>query len=99
MKFDFTTIGKIDEIEDIKRNINNIMSIPAGSIPLSRGLGVSWSNLDNISEDLENDIITELAEKIAEYEPRVSLSEVTFDYDTNGKATLNIVLEGGEENE
>jgi len=99
MEFKISTTGTVNEIEDIKKCLNNIMSIPEGSIPLSRGLGVSWSNLDNISEDLENEIVTELAEKIAEYEPRVSLSEVTFDYDTNGKATLNIFLEGGEEDE
>ena len=95
MKFNITS-SDISNIEDISKCINNILSIPAGSVPMARGLGISWVNLSNIPPDMENDIATEIIEKVEEYEPRVTVSEVTYDYDTDGMATVNINLRKGE---
>lgn len=88
----------LSEFEEISGCINNILSIPAGSIPLDRGLGISWANLSKIPPDLENDIATEIIEKIENYEPRVSVDEVTFSYDDKGAAIANIVLRKGGNN-
>lgn len=85
----------ITEIEDITKCINNILSIPAGSIPLARDLGIKWTNLSKIPPDLENDIATEIIGKVAAYEPRVSVSEVTFSYSDTGKVIVNIAVERG----
>ena len=95
MKFNITSSG-ISNIEEISKCINNILSIPAGSVPMTRGLGINWVNLSNIPPDMENDIATEIIEKVEEYEPRVTVSEVTYDYDTDGMATVNINLRKGE---
>ncbi len=89
-----------DTMEDIKECIDNILRIPEGSIPLSRGLGVSWESLSEITPDMENDYAVEIVEKIEKYETRVAVSEVTFDYDNeNGEVTVRIVFEGGEDDE
>lgn len=95
MKFNITS-SEISNIEEISRCINNIINIPAGSIPLSRGLGINWSNLSKIPPDMENDVATEIVEKVEAYEPRVSVSEVTFTYDNDGVATANIIIGKGE---
>lgn len=89
-----------DTMEDIKECIDNILRIPEGSIPLSRGLGVSWESLSEITPDMENDYAVEIVEKIEKYETRVAVSEVTFDYDNeNGEVIVRIVFEGGEDDE
>lgn len=95
MKFNITS-SEISDIDEISKCINNIISIPAGSIPLSRGMGISWTNLSKIPPDMENDIATEIVEKVEAYEPRVSVSEVTFTYDNDGMAIANIILRKGD---
>ena len=86
----------ISEMEDISRCINNILSIPSGSIPLARGFGVRWTNLSKVPPDLENDIATEIIEKVEKYEPRVSVAQVTLEYDESGTVSANIVLRKGD---
>lgn len=97
MKFNYISDGNIPEVQDICRCLNNILSIPAGSIPLARDLGISWANLSRIPADMENDVATEIIEKIERYEPRVMVSEVDFEYDDQGKVIANITMERGEE--
>jgi phage baseplate assembly protein W len=90
------TSSEISDIDEISKCINNIISIPAGSIPLSRGMGINWVNLSKIPPDMENDIATEIVEKVEAYEPRVKVSEVTFTYDNDGVATANIIIGKGD---
>ena len=97
MVFNFISEDGTSGAEDICRCLNNILNIPEGSIPLARGLGINWRNLSQIPPDLENDIATEIIEKIEEYEPRVSVNEVTFTYGDEGVAIVNILLVKGEE--
>lgn len=101
MKFDFAYTGQftLSELEDIGRCIKNLTNIPAGSIPLARGMGISWAGLSQIPEDLENDYATELIEKIEQYEPRVTVREVSFSYDSQGHATVHAILEKEEDSE
>lgn len=99
MDFEFVHTGKSDssEAEEIKRNVRNICSIPAGSIPLARGLGLTWANLSQVPIDLENDYATELIEKVEKYESRERVEEVTFSHDKQGYTTARITLERNEE--
>lgn len=87
--------GNISEIEDIAKCITNILSIPSGSLPLARKLGLSWTNLSKIPPDLENDIATEIIGKLAEFEPRVAVNEVTFHYVEESGVIVNIRVEKG----
>lgn len=99
MKFNFVTDGENAEMQDICRCMTNILSIPAGTVPLSRELGISWANLSSIPADIENDVATEIIEKVERYEPRVTVSEVDFEYDDNGNVTANITIERGDDDE
>lgn len=85
------------EMEEIAKNMQNLSCIPEGSIPLSRRLGLTWNNLSQIPPDMENDYATEMIEKTEEFEPRVSVSEVAFRYDAEGKAAADVVLGKGED--
>ena len=101
MKFDFMYTGQFtpSELEDIGKCIKNLTNIPAGAVPLARGMGISWAGLSQVPEDLQNDYATELIEKIEEYEPRVTVREVTFSCDSQGQATVHAVLEKEDDNE
>lgn len=89
---DFTS----DEIPEISKCLENLLNIPEGSIPLARKMGVSWANLSRIPADMENEYATELIEKVEEFEPRVSVSEVTFSFEAE-TVVANITFERREE--
>lgn len=94
-QFGHSMSGK--EMEDIRANIDHLLSTPKGSVPLARDLGVSWRNLSEITPDLENEYAVEIVSLIERYEPRVSVEQVAFEYDAEGRVLVKIVLEGGDE--
>lgn len=99
MEFNFMYKGDIasSEIQDISKCLGNLSSIPEGTIPLARRMGLSWGNLSQIPPDMENDYATEFVEKVEEFESRVSVDDVSFSYNADGLATANAILEKGDE--
>lgn len=95
MKFRFISGDPDLQGGDTGRCLANIMNIPRGSIPLGRGIGLAWANLSQIPPDAENDVATDIIENIEQYEPRVSVSEVTFGYDNDGEMTAAVFIEKG----
>ena len=99
MEFNFMYKGDFTptEIQDISKCLGNLSSIPEGTIPLARRMGLSWGNLSQIPADMENDYATEFVEKVEEFENRVSASDVSFSFDTDGVSTVNAIIEKGDE--
>jgi phage baseplate assembly protein W len=93
MKFNFISDNESEEINNIIDCLQNILAIPEGSIPLNRGLGLKWSSLSSVPEDLENDYATDLMEKVEEWEPRVEVESVEFEYGEDGQVTVNVHIE------
>lgn len=93
MKFNFISENESEEINNIIDCLQNILAIPEGSIPLNRGLGLKWSSLSSVPEDLENDYATDLMEKVEEWEPRVEVESVEFEYGEDGRVTVNVHIE------
>jgi|GEM_PF-618559 phage baseplate assembly protein W len=93
MQFNFISEQESEEINDILWCLRNLFSVPEGSMPLARGLGLKWSVLSDVPEDLENDFATDLVEKVQTFEPRVEVLNVEFTHDTdNGAATCNVEI-------
>lgn len=99
MQFSFATGDKSEEMTDAIKCLENILSIPEGSIPLNRGIGLSWASLSSVPEDIENDYATELMEKVEEYEPRVRVTDVQFTHSENGSTAASIQVEMVESDE
>lgn len=100
MKIDIANPSANPEFEDIKNCVTNIASIPRGSIPLSRGLGLNWDNISKVPEDLENDYAVDAVEQFEEYEPRVAISSVEFEHDQrDGQTLVTLTFEEAEEDE
>lgn len=99
MQFSFMTDDKSEEMADAIKCLENILSIPEGSIPLNRGIGLSWASLSSVPEDIENDYATELMEKVEEYEPRVRVTDVQFTHSESGRTSASIQVEMVESDE
>jgi len=95
MKFEIQNYS--GDTQDLLRSIYNLLSIPKGSIPLAREMGVSWGSLSQIPPDMENDIAVEIVEVLEQYEPRVAVDEITFEYPSDGEVVAIIKLEEGED--
>ena len=93
MKFNFISENESEEINNIIDCLHNILAIPEGSIPLNRGLGLKWSSLSTVPEDLENDYATDLMEKVEKWEPRVEVTAVEFEYGEDGQVTVNVQID------
>lgn len=92
MKFNFISDDKSEELNSIIDCLGNILAIPEGSVPLNRGLGLKWSSLSSVPEDLENDYATDLMQKVEAWEPRVEVSSVKFEYGDGGVVTVNVQI-------
>lgn len=100
IRYEFSEDFTKEQMLDVMRNLRNIFRIPRNSIPLSRKLGMGWESLSQISPELENEYATDVVDVVEEFEPRVSVYQVKFEYDNEGMATPTVYLEKGEwENE
>lgn len=97
-EFQFEFLDEVDEseIKDILRNLNNILRLSEGTVPLLRELGLSIDNVSKIPADLENDIATDIVAKVEMFEQRVSVSSVDFKHTNDGETKIKVYLERGD---
>lgn len=85
------------EIEQIEVNLKNLYATKEGTQPLDREFGL---NIDFVGDPLpvaKNKFAVEVVRKTAIYEPRVKVTEVTYEEDsTNGRLIPSIHLERGD---
>ena len=67
-----------NEIEEILQNVYTIISTLQYSVPLNRSFGMSATYLDTPALVAQSQFSSEVIEKIEQYEPRVTVEEVTF---------------------
>ena len=90
--FEYGT-GSEAEREEIIRCVRNIIMTPVGTCPLYRDFGINTSFVDYPIDVAQNMCAVEIMEKVERYEPRVSVSEVTFSTDElNGKLRAKAVI-------
>ena len=97
-EFQFEFLDEVDEseIKEILRNLNNILRLSEGTVPLLRELGLSIDNVSKIPADLENDIATDIVAKVEMIEQRVSVSSVDFKHTNDGETKIKVYLERGD---
>lgn len=90
-KLDLTYVN--NEKEDIKRNIELLFATFQGTCPLSRGFGLNPDIIDKPTEVAKTLFTADVANKIAQYEPRVRVVEVQFEQSSEGILIPKVVLE------
>lgn len=96
MKIDIVTASNNADFQDACECLRNLTSIPKGSIPLARGMGLDWANLSEAQADIENEYAVDVVDQVQEYEQRVSVKKVEFEHE-EGEAHVKIIVEGGED--
>lgn len=81
------------EDAEILECLKALLNIRSGTQPADREFGISWNCLDYPPEVAESMFLVELEDKVAKYEPRVEIKEVTFSVSPeDGKMTPHIVF-------
>lgn len=70
-----------EELAELIEGIEFLCSTPTGKFPMNREFGISQDLQDQPIETVKDLLSIELKEKIERYEPRVEVSDVSYDYD------------------
>nr|DAO71152.1 MAG TPA: lysozyme [Caudoviricetes sp.] len=93
MRTEYITSERDEEMQEILRGLELLLSVPEGTLPCNRNFGISWSNLDLPQEELETEYATALILKAAEYIPEIEIREVKFAEDKDGERVARIEVE------
>lgn len=78
---------------DISETIKTIITTPKGTVALDRNFGVDASILDQPVNLVGGLLMVEIIRQIQLYEPRVKVSEVTFEMDENNNLVPKVRVE------
>lgn len=82
--------------EDIYQCLKVLYTTPVGTVPFDRNFGLDMSFLDDPIPVAKGKLMVEYRQKTMEYEPRVSVQDVTFTQgDLNGTLVPKVVIEYG----
>lgn len=87
-----------EELEDIKRCIENLYATRVGSQPLDREFGIDYDSVVGLPMEMaKNQLALELMDKTERYEPRVAVDSVNYEIDAlSGQMTPKVHLVKGE---
>lgn len=89
-----------EEFADVKRCLETIVSVRAGSIPLSGDLGINYDSIMDYPANIaQNMLAVEIIEKVNTYEPRVKVTSVEFDISADGQFRPHIYFIRNDEYE
>lgn len=75
-----------EEFADVKRCLETLLAIRAGSQPLDRELGINYEEVVGYPLDVARNMLSlEIIEKVSIYEPRVQVESVDFESNTDGQ--------------
>lgn len=78
---------------DVKRCLQVLLGTRAGTLALDRDFGLDWDFLDMPTEAAKAACSAEIIEKIGQYEPRATVTRVTFTGDESGALRPKIEVE------
>lgn len=67
------------DIQGIYENLRILFSTPVGSVVLDRDFGIDWSIVDMPLQKAKAVLTIEYMEKVKKYEPRVKVTQVSFE--------------------
>lgn len=86
-----------NEAEDIRRCLTTLYSVREGEQPLDREFGINQAFLDKPLNIASNMFALEVIEKTRQYEKRVSVQKVEYEFDElQGQMRPIIYLKGSE---
>ena len=84
--------GTDAERREIIRNVQTLLTTPVGTCPLYRDFGLDVTYLDYPMDLAQNLFAVAAMEAVERWEPRVIVTEVTFEADANGHLKAKVVI-------
>ena len=85
------------EAEEILQNVRTIISTPKFSVPLDRSFGIDCSVLDRPMPVAQAQLASDIITAVREYEPRASISGITFEATNDGSLRPKVQVTINEE--
>lgn len=82
----------LSDIDRIDKQLKALILSAEGTIPGSRGFGLSQDFISMNPAEAANALAIELDEKIAEYIPDVTITDLTTDPDIDGSMTVMLTV-------
>lgn len=76
--------GPTSEFAEILQNVRTILATPVYSVPLDRGFGINAECVDLPLPVARAKAVQEIVTAIRKYEPRVSVTKITWEADMDG---------------
>lgn len=91
MVYQFDTDDRSEKMREAVKCQQNLYSIPRGSFPLAREMGLPWDMVDRPGPEAENEASTAIIEQTQKYEPRIRIKECRFKViPENGEISITI---------
>lgn len=75
----------LEEFNDVKRCLETLLSVRAGTQPLDRDFGISYEKIVGYPMNVAKNMLSlEIIEKVERYEPRAEVENIEFKGDENG---------------
>lgn len=82
---------------EVLQNVRTILNTRLGTVPLARGLGISWEHVDKPISVAKSIMQGVVIDAIEDFEPRARVENVTFDGDgSDGIIRPTVVISIGE---
>lgn len=88
---DFTLLEN-ETIKEIIQNVRLIISTMRGSVPFRRDFGISPEWVDRPTSVVKALMISDIRESVEKWEPRVTVTKVTFQDDASDPTKLHPVV-------
>ena len=80
------TLGASETVRSVLQAVSIILSTPRGSVPMYRDFGINTEYMDLPAPIAEVRMVSEIREAVEQWEPRATVTGVSFQRDTlNGK--------------
>jgi len=87
------SLNETDYVESVLQNIRVLLSTWQGDVPLYRDFGINPELLHRPINAVESLLIEDVTEKIEKYEPRATVTQVSFDATSAFSDHLGITVE------
>lgn len=79
-------------LKDLQKNVHTLLGTPEGTVPGDRHYGINQNFVGMPGPIMQNLLSLEIVEKIEEYEPRLTVKDITFQHDLNGHIEALVLL-------
>ena len=99
MEIEIYNLDNLTDFDRIDSTLRFLIASIEGTIPGSRGFGLSGHTADYAPEDARNELLMELDEKVEEYLPEITIEDAELVDAGEGEVLLRLSVAANEEDE